>query len=112
MWGFIHVLYLVGWGNRLGTLYTWARAIWFSNNRGHRIITFESAREELAEGRDGGGAAAQSDPAQEGRESDGATRLIDVGVRVTTAHERPPLLRSTVAGRGRRGAPRRGRRRG
>ena len=24
MWGFIHVLYLIGWGNRLGTLYTWA----------------------------------------------------------------------------------------
>jgi NADH:ubiquinone reductase (H+-translocating) len=22
MWGFIHVLYLIGWGNRLGTLYT------------------------------------------------------------------------------------------
>ena len=44
MWGFIHVLYLVGWGNRLGTLYTWARAIWFSNNRGHRIITFETSR--------------------------------------------------------------------
>ena len=44
MWAFIHVLYLVGWGNRLGTLYTWARALWFSHNRGHRIITFESAR--------------------------------------------------------------------
>ncbi len=27
MWAFIHVLYLVGWGNRLGTLYTWARAL-------------------------------------------------------------------------------------
>jgi NADH dehydrogenase len=22
MWGFIHVMYLVGWGNRLGTIYT------------------------------------------------------------------------------------------
>jgi NADH dehydrogenase len=51
MWGFIHVLYLIGWGNRLGTLYTWARALWFSHNRGHRIITFESAKDELAEGR-------------------------------------------------------------
>ncbi|WP_214369837.1 NAD(P)/FAD-dependent oxidoreductase [Pseudonocardia sp. H11422] len=50
MWGFIHVLYLIGWGNRLGTLYTWARALWFSNNRGHRIITFEKANDELAEG--------------------------------------------------------------
>src|SRR6476469_9588230 len=51
MWGFIHVLYLVGWGNRLGTLYTWGRAIWFSNNRGHRIITFERTMVELDENR-------------------------------------------------------------
>jgi NADH dehydrogenase len=46
MWGFIHVLYLIGWGNRLGTLYTWARALTFSNNRGHRIITFEQANRQ------------------------------------------------------------------
>jgi NADH dehydrogenase len=46
MWGFIHVLYLIGWGNRLGTLYTWARALTFSRNRGHRIITFEQAGEQ------------------------------------------------------------------
>ena len=43
MWAFIHVAYLVGWGNRLGTLYTWSRALWFSKNRGHRIITFDQA---------------------------------------------------------------------
>jgi NADH dehydrogenase len=43
MWAFIHVLYLVGWGNRLGTMYTWARALVFTKNRGHRIITFEQA---------------------------------------------------------------------
>jgi NADH:ubiquinone reductase (H+-translocating) len=47
MWAFIHVLYLVGWGNRLGTLYTWARALWFSHNRGHRIITFEQAHSQV-----------------------------------------------------------------
>ncbi len=34
---------LPGWGNRLGTLYTWARALWFSHNRAHRIITFGQA---------------------------------------------------------------------
>jgi NADH dehydrogenase len=51
MWAFIHVLYLIGWGNRLGTLYTWGRAIWFGHSRAHRIITFETAEEELAEGR-------------------------------------------------------------
>jgi NADH dehydrogenase len=39
MWGFIHVLYLIGWGNRLGTLYTWARALVLTNNRAHRMIT-------------------------------------------------------------------------
>jgi NADH dehydrogenase len=49
MWGFIHVLYLIGWGNRLGTLYTWLRALVFSKNRGHRIITFEGAHDRLAE---------------------------------------------------------------
>jgi len=49
MWGFIHVLYLIGWGNRIGTLYTWMRALVFSKNRGHRIITFEGAESRLSE---------------------------------------------------------------
>jgi NADH dehydrogenase len=43
MWGLVHVMYLVGWGNRLGTAYTWARALYLSKNRGHRIITFDRA---------------------------------------------------------------------
>jgi NADH dehydrogenase len=51
MWGFIHVLYLIGWGNRLGTLYTWARALTFSANRGHRIITFDQAHQQAEEAR-------------------------------------------------------------
>jgi NADH:ubiquinone reductase (H+-translocating) len=46
MWGFIHVLYLIGWGNRIGTIYTWLRALVFTKNRGHRIITFEQAHEQ------------------------------------------------------------------
>jgi NADH dehydrogenase len=50
MWASIHVLYLVGWGNRIGTAYTWARAIWFGHNRAHRIITFETAHQEITEG--------------------------------------------------------------
>jgi len=49
MWAFIHVLYLIGWGNRLGTIYTWARALTF-RNRAHRIITFERARYEVTQG--------------------------------------------------------------
>jgi len=47
MWAFIHVAYLIGWGNRLGTLYTWARALVFTKNRGHRIITFEQAHSQV-----------------------------------------------------------------
>ena len=47
MWAFIHIAYLVGWGNRIGTLYTWARALFFSRNRGHRIITFEQANRQI-----------------------------------------------------------------
>lgn len=42
-WGFIHIMYLVGWGNRIGALYTWLRAMVFSKNRGHRIITFDGS---------------------------------------------------------------------
>ena len=49
MWGSVHVLYLVGWGNRLAAIYTWARALTFASNRAHRVITFEQARYELAE---------------------------------------------------------------
>jgi NADH dehydrogenase len=48
MWCFIHNLYLIGWGNRLGTLYTWLRALVFSKSRGHRIITFQQATDRLA----------------------------------------------------------------
>jgi NADH dehydrogenase len=51
MWGFIHVLYLIGWGNRLGTMYTWMRALYVSKNRGHRVITFEQAQHRVEEGR-------------------------------------------------------------
>jgi NADH:ubiquinone reductase (H+-translocating) len=49
MWMFIHMLYLVGWGNRLGTVYTWLRALVFTKNRGHRIITFEQASDRIDE---------------------------------------------------------------
>ena len=49
MWAFIHVFDLIGWGSRLGTLYTWACGIWFRYNRAHCIITFDSAKGELSE---------------------------------------------------------------
>ena len=46
MWIFVHNMYLIGWGNRLGTLYTWIRGLSFARNRAHRIITFEQASDE------------------------------------------------------------------
>ena len=51
MWIFIHVMYLVGWGNRLGAIYTWTRALWLSHNRGNRIIALDTARKEVDAGR-------------------------------------------------------------
>jgi NADH dehydrogenase len=68
MWGFIHVLYLIGWGNRLGTLYTWARALIFSHNRGHRIITFDQAHRQARPGQ------ARAEPGRAGREPAAAER--------------------------------------
>ena len=55
MWGFIHVLYLVDWGHRFGTVYNWARAMTFGSNRSHRIITYEQAHDhaEHSDGRSG-----------------------------------------------------------
>ena len=48
MWGFVHVLYLIGWGNRVGAVFNWARALTFTKNRAHRTITFDRARDELS----------------------------------------------------------------
>jgi NADH dehydrogenase len=47
MWGLVHVLYLIGWGNRLAAIFSWGRALTFTKNRAHRLITFEQARDEL-----------------------------------------------------------------
>ena len=68
MWGFIHVLYLVGWGNRFGTMYTWARALTFSRSRGHRLITYDEARAVGAAAPDarGRGSAAPDDARRAG----------------------------------------------
>jgi NADH:ubiquinone reductase (H+-translocating) len=50
MWGVVHVLYLIGWGNRIGAIFNWARALTFTKNRPHRTITAELARYELTSG--------------------------------------------------------------
>jgi NADH dehydrogenase len=49
-WAFIHVLYLIGWGHRLGTLYHWVWSLLFTNNRGQRIIIIEGQDRLLPEG--------------------------------------------------------------
>jgi NADH dehydrogenase len=63
MWAFVHVLYLIGWGNRLGTLYNWFRSLAYARNRGHRLITFEQAHTETEHGH-GPASAAPPAPAQ------------------------------------------------
>jgi NADH dehydrogenase len=73
MWAFIHVLYLVGWGNRIGTMYTWARALVFTKNRGHRIITFEQAHSQVEnQARPEPPAVEQANPPATGTVSSGA----------------------------------------
>jgi NADH:ubiquinone reductase (H+-translocating) len=49
MWAFIHVAYLVGWGNRIGTIYQWFRNMVFTKNRNHRIITFSRGLEDFGQ---------------------------------------------------------------
>jgi NADH dehydrogenase len=51
MWAFVHVWYLIGWGNRIGTIYQWFRNLVFTKNRNHRIITFAGSRRNLQDGR-------------------------------------------------------------
>jgi NADH dehydrogenase len=48
MWGFIHVAYLIGWGNRMITLYSWLRALSVTHHRGERVITVSQVHHELA----------------------------------------------------------------
>ena len=60
MWAFIHVLYLIGWGNRFGTLYSWGRSLWFTKNRAHRTITLDQAIEEIGGHGSAGGATSGS----------------------------------------------------
>jgi NADH dehydrogenase len=75
MWAFIHVLYLIGWGNRIGTIYTWARGLWFGHSRAHRIITFESARDEVSEGRMASGRPSSIMPGTEVTQTETTTSI-------------------------------------
>ena len=44
LWCSVHVMFLVGWGNRLGTLYDWVRSLRHARNRGHRLINLTGAK--------------------------------------------------------------------
>ena len=44
LWCYIHVAFLIGWGNRLGTLFNWVRSLRYSRNRGHRLISMTGAK--------------------------------------------------------------------
>jgi NADH dehydrogenase len=51
MWGAVHVAYLVGWGNRVGAMWSWARALANLGSRSHRIISYGGgARRQLDAG--------------------------------------------------------------
>jgi NADH:ubiquinone reductase (H+-translocating) len=47
-WAFIHVLYLIGWGHRIGTMIRWFWSLVLTNNRGERLITLQQAQDEVA----------------------------------------------------------------
>jgi NADH:ubiquinone reductase (H+-translocating) len=44
MWAFVHVMYLIGWGNRLVTVLRWLFQI-TTHNRGQRLVDVEHAAE-------------------------------------------------------------------
>lgn len=44
LWCYVHVAFLIGWGNRLGTLYNWVRSLRYARNRGHRLIDMTGAK--------------------------------------------------------------------
>src|SRR4051794_19627902 len=68
LWAFVHVLYLVGWGNRVATVFSWMRSLWLSENRAHRVITFDSAARQT-EGRTASGRPAHILPRRRGASS-------------------------------------------
>jgi len=57
-WAVIHVLYLVGWGHRVGTIYHWTWSLLFTKNRSQRLITMDQAQAEIDQVDPGDAAAA------------------------------------------------------
>ena len=69
MWGFIHVLYLVGWGNRYEAIARWGWTILARNRREREIsivslVSDEAALREIEEMRSVGTATLLDQPAE------------------------------------------------
>jgi NADH dehydrogenase len=45
MWAFVHIAYLVGWGNRVGTMARWLWTL-TSRNRRERVIRVPPQRDD------------------------------------------------------------------
>lgn len=43
LWCYIHIAFMIGWGNRFGTLYNWLRSLRYARLRGHRPIANSAA---------------------------------------------------------------------
>lgn len=46
IWCYVHVAFLIGWGNRLGTLFNWLRSLRYARFRGHRLISVTASYDE------------------------------------------------------------------
>ncbi|TCK25992.1 NADH dehydrogenase [Pseudonocardia endophytica] len=46
LWCYVHVMFLIGWGNRLGTLFNWVRSLRYARFRGHRLISVTASYDE------------------------------------------------------------------
>ena len=69
MWGVVHILYLVGWGNRIGAMWSWTRALINLGSRSHRIISYGGGAKGLPEGRRPASILPHSTPLPEAGES-------------------------------------------
>ena len=46
IWCYVHVAFLIGWGNRLGTLFNWVRSLRYARFRGHRLISVTASYDD------------------------------------------------------------------
>lgn len=49
IWCYVHVMFLIGWGNRFGTLYNWLRSLRYARYRGHRLISVTASYDKAVD---------------------------------------------------------------